>query len=110
MLNLSSETSGAVFREVPPRGQARCTLHNCPLPAGQYFMSIWADQVGEMMDGVHRAFEMTVSDGDFYGSGRQPHPDHRTVLVPHEWSVSEETEPTVQAPPADPAYSAKTSA
>ncbi len=110
MLNLSSETSGSVFRDVPPRGQARCRLHNCPLPAGQYFMSIWADQAGEMLDGVHRAFEMTVSDGDFYGSGRQPHPDHRTVLVPHEWSVSAGSEPDPDPPPADPAYSAKTSA
>ena len=83
------------FRDVPPRGEARCRLHNCPLPAGQYFMSIWADQAGEMLDGVHRAFEMTVAGGDFYGSGRQPHPDHRTVLVPHDWSV---TGPSAPAP------------
>jgi lipopolysaccharide transport system ATP-binding protein len=110
LLHLSSETSGAVFREVPPRGEARCTLHNCPLPAGQYFMSITADLAGEMLDGVHRAFEMTVSGGDFYGSGRQQHPDHRTVLVPHEWRVSEPTTPEMEQPPADPAYSAKTSA
>jgi lipopolysaccharide transport system ATP-binding protein len=110
LLNLSSETSGAVFRNVPPKGEARCRLHKCPLPAGQYFMSIWADRGGEMLDGVHRAFEMTVSGGDFYGSGRQPHPDHRTVLVPHDWIVSESSAPDVEAPAADPAYSAKTSA
>jgi homopolymeric O-antigen transport system ATP-binding protein len=110
LLNLSSETVGAVFQSVPPRGEVRCRLHNCPLPAGQYFISIWADLSGEMMDGVHRAFEMTVAGGDFYGSGRQPHPDHRTVLVPHEWSVSESSEPEVPDTPADPAYSARTSA
>jgi lipopolysaccharide transport system ATP-binding protein len=110
LLNLSSETSGAVFRNVPPKGEARCRLHNCPLPAGQYFMSVWADLGGEMLDGVHRAFEMTVSGGDFYGSGRQPHPDHRTVLVPHDWAVSEPSAPEVEEPPTDPAYSAKTSA
>jgi lipopolysaccharide transport system ATP-binding protein len=110
LLNLSSETAGAVFRDVPPRGEARCRLHNCPLPAGQYFMSIWADLAGEMLDGVHRAFEMTVSGGDFYGSGRQPHPDHRTVLVPHEWTVSEGSTLGMDVPPQDPAYSAKTSA
>jgi lipopolysaccharide transport system ATP-binding protein len=110
LLNLSSETAGAVFRDVPPQGEARCRLHNCPLPAGQYFMSITADLAGEMMDGVHRAFEMTVSGGDFYGSGRQPHPDHRTVLVPHEWSVAEASAPDLDAQPADSAYRAKTSA
>jgi lipopolysaccharide transport system ATP-binding protein len=110
LLNLSSETSGAVFRDVPPRGQARCTLHNCPLPAGQYFMSITADRMGEMLDGVHRAFEMTVAGGDFYRSGRQPNPAHRTVLVPHEWSVSEGVPPQLDEPPADATYRAKTSA
>jgi len=110
LLNLSSETVGAVFQNVPPRGEVRCRLHNCPLPAGQYFMSIWADLAGEMLDGVHRAFELTVMGGDFYGSGRQPNPDHRTVLVPNEWSVSESSEPELSEPPTDPAYSAKTSA
>jgi lipopolysaccharide transport system ATP-binding protein len=110
LLNLSSETAGAVFPDIPPRGEARCRLHNCPLPAGQYFMSIWAERGGEMFDGVHRAFEMTVSDGDFYGSGRPPHPDHRTVLVPHEWSVTEASDPELSDAPAGAAYSAKTSA
>jgi lipopolysaccharide transport system ATP-binding protein len=110
LLNLSSETVGAVFQNVPPQGEVRCRLHNCPLPAGQYFMSIWADLSGDMLDGVHRAFEMTVSGGDFYGSGRQPHPDHRTVLVAHDWSVSEPSAAEPSDAPADPAYSAKTSA
>jgi lipopolysaccharide transport system ATP-binding protein len=110
LLNLSSETVGAVFRDVPPRGEVRCRLHNCPLPAGQYFMSITADLAGEMLDGVHRAFETTVTGGDFYGSGRQPNPDHRTVLVPHEWSVTEAQAPGLDAPPAEAPYRAKTSA
>jgi homopolymeric O-antigen transport system ATP-binding protein len=87
MLNLSSETAGAAFRNVPPKGEVRCRLHRCPLPAGQYFMSLWSERTGVVLDGVHRAFEMTVSGGDFYGSGQQPHPDHRTVLVPHDWSI-----------------------
>jgi lipopolysaccharide transport system ATP-binding protein len=110
LLNLSSETAGAVFRNIPPRGEARCRLHNCPLPAGQYFMSIWAERAGEMLDGVHRAFEMTVSGGDFYGSGQQPHPDHRTVLVPHEWSVGAPSGSERDVAPVETAYSAKTSA
>ena len=110
LLNLSSETAGAVFRDVPPHGEARCRLHNCPLPAGQYFLSIWADLAGEMLDGVHRAFEMTVSGGDFYGSGRQPHPDHRTVLVPHDWTVTGTSASALDSSPAKAGYRAKTSA
>jgi lipopolysaccharide transport system ATP-binding protein len=110
MLNLSSETSGAIFREVPPRGQVRCRLHRCPLPAGQYFMSIWAEMTGELLDGVHRAFDMTVAGGDFYGSGRQPRSDHRTVLVPHEWSVTDSVPEQLPESPPETAYRASTSA
>jgi homopolymeric O-antigen transport system ATP-binding protein len=110
LLNLSSETAGAVFQNVSPNGEARCRLHNCPLPAGQYFLSIWADLAGEMLDGVHRAFEMTVSGGDFYGSGRQPHPDHRTVLVPHDWTVTGTSASSLDSSPAEAGYRAKTSA
>jgi hypothetical protein len=73
-------------------------------------MSITADLAGEMLDGVHRAFEMTVAGGDFYRSGRQPNPAHRTVLVPHEWSVSGGVPAQPDEPSADPAYRAKTSA
>jgi lipopolysaccharide transport system ATP-binding protein len=110
LLNLSSETVGAVFDYIPARGEARCHLHNCPLPAGQYFISVWAERAGDLLDGVHRAFEMTVAGGDFYGSGKQPHPDHRTVLVPHEWSVSEPSEIEPGRIVAQPAYRASTSA
>jgi hypothetical protein len=53
---------------------------------------------------------MTVAGGDFYGSGRQPNPDHRTVLVPHEWSVSEAPAPEADGQPAEAPYRAKTSA
>jgi lipopolysaccharide transport system ATP-binding protein len=110
MLHLSSETAGSVFRNVPPRGEARCRLHNCPLPAGQYFMSLWADATGDLLDGVHRAFDMTVAGGDFYGSGRQPRSDHRTVLVPHEWSVTDSTAAELDGSPPEDPYRARTSA
>jgi lipopolysaccharide transport system ATP-binding protein len=110
MLNLSSETAGADFRDVPPRGQVRCRLHKCPLPAGQYFISIWAEMTGELLDGVHRAFDMTVAGGDFYGSGRQPRADHRTVLVPHEWSVTDSAAEQLPVPQPEAAYRASTSA
>ena len=74
-------------------------------------MTITADLAGEMLDGVHRAFEMTVSGGDFYGSGRQPHPDHRGPCWCHTTGRSpSRRRRNSSEPPADPAYSAKTSA
>ncbi len=30
---------------------------------------------------------LTVAGGDFFGSGRPLHPDHRTVLVDQAWQI-----------------------
>jgi lipopolysaccharide transport system ATP-binding protein len=88
LLNLYSDTAGADFRDLPPRGEIRCVISRWPLPAGQYFISIWADRAGSMLDSVHRAYDMTVAGGDFYGSGREPNSGHRTVLVDQRWSLT----------------------
>jgi lipopolysaccharide transport system ATP-binding protein len=87
LLNLYSETAGADFGEFPPRGEIRCRIPRCPLPAGQYHLGVWADIAGEPLDLVNRAAEMTVAAGDFYGSGRTPPQSHRTVMVDQEWSL-----------------------
>jgi lipopolysaccharide transport system ATP-binding protein len=87
MITLDAETVGDVFREVPASGQVRCRVQRCPLPAGQYFLSLWSDVHGNLVDGVHRACDMTVAGGDFYGTGRQPPAHHRTVLVDQSWSL-----------------------
>ena len=39
-----------------------------------------------MLDAVHRASDLTISGGDYYGSGREQM-GHRTVLVDHSWSL-----------------------
>jgi lipopolysaccharide transport system ATP-binding protein len=87
LLTLSSDTSGAVFRDVPAAGEARCLIPRCPLPAGQYMLTITAAVDGEMADALTHACELTVAGGDFYGSGRQP-AGQRTVLVDHSWTLS----------------------
>jgi lipopolysaccharide transport system ATP-binding protein len=93
LLNLYSETAGVDFGAMPPQGEIRCRIPRCPLPAGQYNLSIWADITGQPLDLVNRAAEMTVASGDFYGSGRTPPPSHRTVMVDQEWSLK----PVLQA-------------
>jgi len=88
MLNLYSETTGALFERLPGSGHVRCHLPRLPLPAGQYFLNVWSDYEGEQLDAVMAAVDFTVAGGDFYGSGREPTPDHRTVLVDHAWSIT----------------------
>jgi lipopolysaccharide transport system ATP-binding protein len=93
MLNLYSETAGARFHRVPGRGEIRCQIDRCPLPAGQYYIDCWSDVDQRMLDMVHRASELTVSVGDYYGSGRGQ-TGHRTVLVDHSWSLEPSLETT----------------
>jgi lipopolysaccharide transport system ATP-binding protein len=89
MLNLHSEVAGATFRNLPASGEVRCRVPHLPLPAGQYFLNTWAEWEGDQYDLVGAAAEVTVAAGDFHGTGRQPHPDERTVLVQHEWSLDD---------------------
>jgi lipopolysaccharide transport system ATP-binding protein len=105
ILDLDSGVRGTSFSEVPPRGEVRCRIDRCPLPAGQYYIDIRADAGGERLDAVHHAAELTVAGGDFYGSGAAADRimDYRTVLVDHSWSldaVPERAEPDQQAAPS----------
>jgi lipopolysaccharide transport system ATP-binding protein len=86
MLNMYTETAGARFHEIAGRGAIRCHVERCPLPAGEYYIDCWADASHQMLDIVHRASDLTVSGGDFYGSGREQL-GQRTVLVDHSWSL-----------------------
>jgi lipopolysaccharide transport system ATP-binding protein len=88
LINLYSETAGARFHDVPGTGEIRCHIERCPLPAGQYFIDCWCDIGQKMVDALHRAADLTVGGGDFYGSGREQI-GHRTVLVDHSWSLNE---------------------
>jgi lipopolysaccharide transport system ATP-binding protein len=87
VLNLESEPTGLRTGSLPPAGQLRCTVPRFPLPAGQYFIHLVASAAGVTVDEVHNVISLTVAGGDFFESGRPPHPDHRTVLVDHSWRV-----------------------
>ena len=87
MLHLSTKTLGARFDGAPPSGEARCRLPRCPLPAGQYQLTLWADSGGEVLDWIRRATQLTVIEGDFFGTGQMPPESHQSVLVDHEWLV-----------------------
>jgi lipopolysaccharide transport system ATP-binding protein len=100
MLHLSSPVTGTLLDEIPPEGVARCSIPRCPLPAGQYKLHIWAEIAEQPVDWIEFACELTVIQGDFFGSGKAPPPSHRAVLVDHAWRV-DEGRPA--APPLEPA-------
>ena len=43
---------------------------------------------GDIADWVQRASELTVAEGDFFGSGQRLPEGHQSVLVEHEWLSS----------------------
>jgi lipopolysaccharide transport system ATP-binding protein len=110
LINMYSETAGSRFEEVPDRGEIRCHIESCPLPAGQYSIGVWADLHQQMLDAITRASDLTVSGGDYYRSGHEQQ-GPRTVLVEHSWSLSagngaagtiEAADPAAGLAPADP--------
>jgi lipopolysaccharide transport system ATP-binding protein len=58
-----------------------------PLSSSTYQLTTFIESNGEVQDWVECAAEMTVVDGDFYGSGRTYHPgwQGKVVLVKHWW-------------------------
>jgi lipopolysaccharide transport system ATP-binding protein len=100
LIYLSSETSGAEFHELPPRGEVRCYLPRCPLPADQYLLHMGVEVNRQVADWVQNASEFTVAGGDFYGTGREPGEKHPTVLVDQAWSLSPVSEAAGNAAPA----------
>jgi lipopolysaccharide transport system ATP-binding protein len=98
MLHLESDVASALSH-LPASGEIRCSIPRLPLPAGRYVVNVSAARGSEMLDWIQHATELTVAEGDFYGTGRRPASDsHRTVLVEQSWSVSEQPTPTEVAP------------
>ena len=74
-------------------GSIRCRVPRLPLPAGHYVLNLMGASGGTPADWVQRACELTVAEGDFFGSGRRLPDSHQTVLVEQEWGLAGEPLP-----------------
>jgi lipopolysaccharide transport system ATP-binding protein len=75
------------FGEVPEDGAFVCRVRRLPLPPSTYRIAcnIMAD--GECLDSISDAAELTVVEGDFFGSGEIPSISHGLCLVDGEWRL-----------------------
>jgi lipopolysaccharide transport system ATP-binding protein len=87
MIHLESDVTSPIER-LPAAGEVRCSIGRLPLPSGRYLVNLFAGAGPEMMDYVQRAAEMTVAEGDYFGTGQRPSEGHQAVLVDHSWSVA----------------------
>jgi lipopolysaccharide transport system ATP-binding protein len=89
VLQLQSDVVGTLHDAIPPRGTIRCRVPRLPLPANRYVLNLMGASGGTAADWIQRAGELTVAEGDFFGSGRRLPDAHQTVLVEQSWSVAE---------------------
>jgi lipopolysaccharide transport system ATP-binding protein len=85
-----SRLTGATFQDLPNGGAFVCRIKRLPLPSSTYRIDccLTADNGrGHYLDFLEHAADMTVSDGDFYGSGEVPPVTHGICLVDASWRL-----------------------
>ena len=76
------------FPTLAPSGSVWCHIPELPLLPGVYTLDIWCKVDEALSDRVNHASELTVSEGDFFGSGKLPPREGGEFLVHHEWEVT----------------------
>jgi lipopolysaccharide transport system ATP-binding protein len=77
------------FPALAPAGSIRCHIHNLPLLPGVYPLDVWCKVDEALADRIGNAGQVTVSEGDFFGSGKLPPREGGEFLVFHEWEAPE---------------------
>jgi len=77
-LHCSSKIAGAGFDRLPAQGTITCVIPKCPLTPGRYYVNLSLHDRGVRHDWIPNATELTVVEGDYFGSG---------MTVPGRWAM-----------------------
>jgi homopolymeric O-antigen transport system ATP-binding protein len=103
----STRTVNSTFREIQPGRRVRCIVPNLPLAPGIYSITVICKENGyTLADKIDSAAELTITSGDFFGTGKVTPPDAGPFMVKHSWELVS-TDATDYALPND-AYRGKT--
>ena len=76
--------------QLPDSGQFVCRINRLPLPASTFRLaSCIMFQGGDYIDWIQDAAELSVMEGNFYGTGEVPPISHGLCLVDADWRVAE---------------------
>jgi lipopolysaccharide transport system ATP-binding protein len=75
------------FGLLPKQGAFVCRINCLPLPASVYQINYSVLLDGTYLDALNNAVDLTVVDGDFYGSGEVPPISHGVCLVDAQWRL-----------------------
>ena len=81
--------TGADWGNLPPAGAFVCRLRRLPLPPANYRFGFSVMCGDEYLDRIDDVSDLTVIEGDFYGSGEVPPMSHGLCLVDAEWRLLE---------------------
>src|SRR5690606_36950359 len=92
IFHLDSGDCGAPLLTTSTASQYVAVIPALPLPEGNYRLDVRAQVNGDLADELHAAATLSVSAGDFYGSGRASLPRGAMVFCPHRWEPVVETQ------------------
>jgi lipopolysaccharide transport system ATP-binding protein len=75
------------FGPLPEKGYFELRIKKLPLPPALYRIGYSLLQDGAYIDGIEDAVEISVTAGDFFGSGEVPPSTHGVCLVDASWSM-----------------------
>jgi lipopolysaccharide transport system ATP-binding protein len=72
---------------LPSQGRVTCTIPHLPLMPGGYTFTVWCTVNDVLEDYLADAGNISVVEGDYYGTGKLPPASVGDFLVNHRWSV-----------------------
>ncbi|MGI9066507.1 MAG: ABC transporter ATP-binding protein [Pyrinomonadaceae bacterium] len=85
--------TGEEWGQVPAQGSFICRVPRLPLPPAAYRITYSLIHDGEYLDAMEDAYELTITDGDFFGSGEVPPATHGCCLVDAQWRLETRATP-----------------
>ena len=70
LFTCSNVNSGAIFCDLPSKGEFRCEIKKFPLAPGHYTYNLYSEISGQTTDWIKDAGCIEVFKGDFFSSGR----------------------------------------
>jgi lipopolysaccharide transport system ATP-binding protein len=87
VIHINTIMSGLSGKIGAGTGTVKCTIPKLPLAPGTYHLAVAVDCAGVTLDRVEHAYELSVSMGDFYNTGRTVGSDWGMFLLENHWEV-----------------------
>ena len=84
---LRSDLVGVSYQNIPQKGSFECLIDRFPLSPGTYSINCYAEdtRTQEVLDFLQQACVVEVQGGNYFQTGKLPHPGLLSVCVDHKW-------------------------